>query len=154
MREFTRDHRRFRRALVLGFLAWGFAFGSDVSAEDPIRVIANDATAVRRLTRGELRAIFSMRMTHFADGIPVTVFVLPDQDERHRAFTKQLLNLLPYVLRDTWDRLVFTGTGKGPVVVQDPDELIRRVADTPGGIGYIVGSHKVTYANIKTLEIN
>ena len=139
---------------MLGFLACGFAFGRDASAEDAISVIANDATAVRRLTRGELRAIFTMRMTHFADGIPVTVFVLPDQDERHRTFTKQLLNLLPYVLRDTWDRLVFSGTGKGPVVVQNPEELVRRVAETPGGIGYVVGSQKVVYENVKTLEIN
>jgi hypothetical protein len=93
-----------------------------------------------------------MRVRNWPDGKPVTVFVLPDRDERHVAFSKEILYVYPYVLRDTWDRMVFTGTGKAPIEVKSEDELLKRVAATPGAIGYIPKG-KVANEKIKILEI-
>jgi hypothetical protein len=42
-----------------------------------------------------------------------------------------------YVLRRAWDRMVFTGTGFAPTVVQSEREMIERVRSTPGAIGYV-----------------
>ena len=44
---------------------------------------------------------------------------------------------LPYVLRNTWDRLVFTGTGLAPTQVHSEDEMRQKVQETPGAIGYL-----------------
>ena len=118
-----------------------------------IQVIVNSSTAVRDLSRTTLRAIFSMRVRQLPDGTPVTVFVLPDRDERHRAFCKDLLQVYPYVLRDTWDRMVFTGTGQAPIEVGSQEELIRRVAETRGAIGYIAQEGRGSYDHIRILEI-
>ena len=122
-------------------------------AADNIQVIVNAASATRELSRPLLRAIFSMRMREFPDGTPVTVFVLPDRDERHREFCKDVLEIYPYILRDTWDRLVFTGTGQTPTEVATQEELIRRVAATRGGIGYISQEGKGSYERIRILDI-
>lgn len=124
-----------------------------VDAADTVRVISNTSVSVNSLSRGEVRSIFSMRMRQLPDGTAVTIFVLPDQDTRHAIFARQILNVLPYVLRDTWDRQVFTGTGKAPVVVDSQDELVKAVAQTAGGIGYIVGSDGFKYDHVKTLQV-
>jgi hypothetical protein len=122
-------------------------------AAGDIQVIVNSASSVRDLSRTTLRAIFSMRVRQLPDGTPVTVYVLPDRDERHRAFCKDFLQVYPYVLRDTWDRMVFTGTGLAPIEVGSQEELIRRVAETRGGIGYIAQEGKGSYERIRILEI-
>ncbi len=64
------------------------------------------------------------------------VFVLPDEDPLHVAFTKDRLGLFPYQLRGVWDRQVFSGTVQAPTRVADESEMIRRVAAAPGAVGY------------------
>lgn len=123
-------------------------------AGEPVRIVVNDSIPLNLISRSELRSIFSMHQRRLSDGTPLTVFVLPDQDKRHYLFTKQILNLLPYVLRDTWDRQVFTGTGKAPIVVESQEELLRLLSQTVGGIGYIVGSERIPYDHVKIIEIN
>jgi hypothetical protein len=65
------------------------------------------------------------------------VFVLPDGDPLHVEFCREQLGTFPYVLRATWDRLVYTGTGIAPEVVANEKEMRRRVAMTRGAIGYV-----------------
>ena len=36
-----------------------------------------------------------------------------------------------------WDRLVFSGTGQAPDTVTSTEEMLARVASTPGAIGYL-----------------
>lgn len=128
------------------------AFLSVAHAAPSVQVVANASITTNELPLASLRAIFSMRVRNWPDGKPVTVFVLPDRDERHVAFSKEILYVYPYVLRDTWDRMVFTGTGKAPIEVKSEDELLKRVAATPGAIGYIPKG-KVANEKIKILEI-
>lgn len=118
-----------------------------------IQVVVNPAVQVEAISRNELRAIFSMRARQFRDGQTATVFILPDQSEQHRQFAKQTLQLLPYVLRDIWDQQVYTGTGRAPIVVNSKEEMLQRVAQTSGGIGYIVGNDNVTNEKVKTLSV-
>ena len=89
------------------------------------------------LHQSDARLYFSLRMVRWPTGVPVTVFVLPDGDELHSAFAKLVLGLFPYQLRSVWDRQVFSGTGQAPITVADETEMLRRVATTPGGIGYV-----------------
>jgi hypothetical protein len=55
----------------------------------------------------------------------------------HARFAKNVLQVFPYQLQQAWDRLVFSGTGQAPLVVNSPGEMRRRVEETPGGIGYL-----------------
>lgn len=100
-------------------------------------VIVNKSLAVQQLSNETLRSVVSMRMRTWDDGTPVRVFVLPDQHPLHQQFCKRVLGLFPHQLRRTWDRLVYAGIGQAPTEVSTPEEMRQRVADTPGGIGYI-----------------
>ena len=78
-----------------------------------------------------------MRLRTWQNGLPIRVFVLPDDAPLHSIFAKQKLNVFPYQLRSAWDRLVYSGTGQAPFVVHSEEEMYKRIASTPGAIGYL-----------------
>ncbi len=36
-----------------------------------------------------------------------------------------------------WDRQLFSGTGQAPITLDTEEEMVRRVAKTPGAMGYV-----------------
>ncbi|MGR9105301.1 MAG: hypothetical protein ACU843_00065 [Gammaproteobacteria bacterium] len=90
-----------------------------------------------RLTRDQLREIFFARQTRWPDGEPIRAFVLPDQHPLHIRFSKEVLGVYPYQLRAAWDRMIYSGTGVPPTVVENVEEMRRKIEQTPGGIGYL-----------------
>lgn len=118
-------------------LAVLLCFAGLVRADDV--VITHPGNANTAMSLASVRAIFSMRLNTWPDGTAVTVFVLPDRHPQHAHFSRTVLKMLPYRLRREWDRLVFSGTGAAPIEVANTDEMRRRVASTPGSIGYLDG---------------
>jgi hypothetical protein len=102
-----------------------------------VDVIVSPALTSTKFDRSLLRAVFTMRMRQWPDGSPIRVFVLPDHDPLSDQFYRERLGMYSYVLRRAWDRMVFTGTGLAPTVVQTEREMIERVRSTPGAIGYV-----------------
>ncbi len=101
---------------------------------------------------GRLRAMFTMRLRKWPDGTPVRVFVLPDKDPVHRAFSKNVLGVLPHRLRRVWDRAVFSGTGQAPTEVRNEAEILDRVSSTPGAVGYVserAGEQRVRFVPVE-----
>src|SRR5260221_11253755 len=62
---------------------------------------------------------------------------MPDGSGFSNQFCREELGTFPYVMRATWDRIVFTGTGLAPTVVSSEREMRERVRSTPGAVGYI-----------------
>jgi hypothetical protein len=102
-----------------------------------VDVIANRGVSLNALSLASARAIFGMRQAKWPDGAAVRVFVLPDEHATHGALCKERLNLFPYQLRQSWDRLVYSGMAQAPSEVASEEELLSRVAATPGAIGYV-----------------
>lgn len=88
-------------------------------------------------TRDELREIFFGRQTLWRDGTPLRVFVLPDQHPLHIRFSKEVLGVYPYQLRSAWDRMIYSGTGTPPAMVETLEQMKTLIKETPGAIGYI-----------------
>ena len=123
-----------RSMLFLCWLVLGLAAGSSAIAQDPI---VNRDVAERSVSQSSLRAIFSMHLSQWPNGKPIKVFVLPSEDAVHIAFAKYVLNIFPYQLKRSWDVLVYSGYGQAPTEVSSPEEMLKRVASTPGAIGYL-----------------
>lgn len=126
-------------AVLLLFVV-GFLSLTEVSAAQDLaapRAIANPTVDPKFINRQTLRSVFTLRVRTWPDGTPVHVFVLNDDDERHAAFCSDVLGTFPYILRRAWDRNLFSGTGLIPETVQNESEMLQKVADTPGGIGYL-----------------
>jgi ABC-type phosphate transport system substrate-binding protein len=114
----------------------GCASKSVIAAEPGPKVYTANGRA-DSLSTETLREIFFMRLTSWPDGTPIRVFVLPDKHPLHVRFSKEILGVYPFQLRAAWDRLVFSGTGLTPHMVETVDEMLERVRVTPGGIGYV-----------------
>lgn len=104
-------------------------------------VVVNPDTDVATLSQNAIRSIFGMRLRNWPDRQPIRVYVLPDQHPLHENFAKQVLNIFPNQLRRAWDRLVYSGTGQAPIQVDTVQEMLDRVASTPGAIGYLSAEH-------------
>jgi ABC-type phosphate transport system substrate-binding protein len=102
-----------------------------------VEVIVHRAVSASQLSVANARSIFGMRQVKWPDGGLIRVFVLPDSHPVHAALCKERLNLYPYQMRQTWDRLVYSGMAQAPVEVTSDAEMIARVAATPGAIGYV-----------------
>lgn len=102
-----------------------------------VEIIGNRSVSLDSLTLASARSIFGMRQVKWPDGARIQVFVLADSNPTHVALCKERLNLFPYQLRQSWDRLVYSGMAQAPIEVANEEELINRVAATPGGIGYV-----------------
>ena len=100
-------------------------------------VVVHAEVVERTISRNVARLIFTMRLLRWQDRSEVKVFVLPDSHPLHREFAKRVLELYPRQLRRVWDRLLFSGGSTVPIQVSSVDEMRRRIADTPGAIGYL-----------------
>jgi ABC-type phosphate transport system substrate-binding protein len=139
--------RWFGWQLLLASLAAGLSSGTVLAQ----KIIVNPNVQIEALDRNVARLIVTMRMPQWPDKQPVTVFVLPDQDPLHQEFTKQILEVYPYQLRRTWDRQVFSGTGQAPQQVRSEQEMIKRISQTAGAIGYVSDHTKI--AGVKVIEV-
>lgn len=102
-----------------------------------VQLIAHESVPVTQLSLKELRAIYTMRMDHWDQGLRIQVFTLPQRNEVYQRFCKSVLQVLPHQLQATWYRLVFSGMGRAPVEVGDEQAMIEQVRTTPGAIGYL-----------------
>lgn len=102
-----------------------------------VELVVNPSVPQKTFTPSTVRAIFNMRLLNWPDGTPIRIFVMKDRDPLHRYFSKNFLQVFPHQLRRSWDRRVYSGVGQAPQQVEDVQEMQRRVADTPGAIGYL-----------------
>ncbi|MCX7195976.1 MAG: hypothetical protein NTV37_08895 [Proteobacteria bacterium] len=125
---------------------------SYADTQEPAMVaIAFPSTSDSVISRSSLRAIFGMRLNKWPADTPVRVFVMKDDAPEHDAFSKNILQVFPHQLRMAWDRQVFSGQGQYPEQVASIQEMLSKIASTPGAIGYIK-INEVTN-NVRILQI-
>jgi len=100
-------------------------------------VITHPTNHLTEISESTLRAIYGMRVLEWPDGTPITVFVLSQQNQHHNEFCKNILHVFPYQLQRTWNRLIFSGSGQAPISLRSAEEMLERVQETPGAIGYL-----------------
>lgn len=118
----------------------GIASARTADASGEVLLIVHP-DVVGDIDASQLRTIYTMRLRQWPDGQGLRVFTLPDNHPAHVRFAEQSLRILPHLLRRSWDRLVFSGTGQAPSEVASEAEMIERVASTPGAIGYVTSGH-------------
>lgn len=131
------------------FILLALSFSAPLHAE-PV-AIAHSGEAHTALQRKTLRAAFGMTLQAWPDGKPVTVFVFRDDATLHQQFCRKVLGVLPYTLRRNWDRLLFSGAAQAPITVQTSQEMLYRVATTPGAVGYI--EKELTNDSVSIIEV-
>ena len=114
-------------------------------------VIVHPSVDGRSINTHTLRNIYTLRQALWPNRQPIVIFVLPDDHPTHLSFAKETLGIYPYRLRQTWDRLSYSGMASAPVKVKDENDMRLRVRTTPGAIGYT--SNDTSHDGIKTLKL-
>ncbi|MEO5694886.1 MAG: hypothetical protein ABIQ72_17260 [Usitatibacter sp.] len=97
-------------------------------------VIANQASGIERLTRDEAINIFMGRYKKLPSGIAA----LPvDEGVEKADFYRALVGKELPEIQSYWARLVFSGQGSPPRVMDDARQVIETVANNKGAIGYV-----------------
>ncbi|WP_200192443.1 hypothetical protein [Halorhodospira abdelmalekii] len=127
-------------------------FGSLLSPFDSKAqvVVVNDALHTEELSQSTLRAIFTVRLQQLS-GERLQVFILEPDHPTHVEFSRNILGVFPYQLRDAWNRATFSGTGSTPTVLTSEAEMLQRIATTPGAIGYI--SAPTEHPGVRVLSV-
>ena len=134
----------FRRLLVVTLCLLASRAGA-------VELIGHPDLQLADISRSTVRSIFTMRMTSWPNGLPIRVFVLGDKDDLHTKFSKRILGVFPHQLRRAWNRQIFSGTGQAPEKVADEQEMLVKVQQTPGAIGYI--SEEMINEQIRTIAV-
>lgn len=116
------------------------------------KLIVHPDVILPHTSKETVRALFAMRLRRWPSGELVRVFVLPDRNPVHRAFSKRKIGVFPHQLRRAWDRRVFSGVGQAPTLVKDEAEMLNAVVNTPGGVGYVSDSTEVGGARVVPVE--
>lgn len=116
-----------------------------------VQVIVNLSVAKGEVSVAQIRRIFSMRQTAWTDKQSITVFVLVNKHKTHQKFSTKILGLFPYQLERVWNKLVYSGLGEEPIKVNSEQEMLDRVSNQPGSIGYVMD--KTEFDNVKVINV-
>jgi ABC-type phosphate transport system substrate-binding protein len=109
-----------RQFLVMCLLLTIALVGQAYGQTDPVTVVANSSVANSQISAKQLRRIFSMRQSNWANA----------------------LSMFPYQIERMWNKFAYSGLGVKPIVVKNENEMLKMVAQTEGSIGY-VGALKI-----------
>lgn len=113
-----------------------------------VAVIANKSVADNALTVNKVDDIYSLRAKTWSDGKAIVPITLKNEsDVTNKFFSTIGKSFLD--AKKAWMRAQLTGEGQAPEGLASDDEVVSKVASTPGAIGF-VSSAKVN-GNVKVL---
>jgi ABC-type phosphate transport system substrate-binding protein len=141
----------FSSALFIG-LSFLLSVAFTVNSQAPeIQVVVNTSVERKYISVEQIRRIFSMRQTTWSNDQAITVYVLSNQHQTHQVFSTKVLGMFPYQLDRIWNKLVYSGLGEEPIKVQTEQEMLDRVSQNPGAIGYVM--QQVNNDNVNIIKV-
>lgn len=125
-----------------------FAGAADLGAQ--VAVITHKAVPADTLTTSQLLDYFTGDVKMWRDRTPLVLIDLKPQSEIKESFYK-MLGLTTSRMKSIWLKRMLMGEGEPPEALRSEDEVVKKVASTPGAIGYVNRS-KVN-GDVKILEI-
>ena len=127
------DMRRF----IFPLLTTCLLMFTSQSAMAQMVVIVNARSGVAVMSRNEVINVFFGRNRQFFNGLEAQpVDILDSQPERARFYMalvgKDLAEINAY-----WSRHLFSGRMTAPPKLRTPEEVVKWVVNTPGGIGFV-----------------
>jgi ABC-type phosphate transport system substrate-binding protein len=113
--------------------------------------VVNPSVESKDIRVEQVRRIFSMRQTAWPNDQVITVYVLSNQNQTHQVFSTKVLGMFPYQLDRIWNKLVYSGLGEEPIKVQSEQEMLERVSQQPGAIGYVM--YPFSDDNVNVLKV-
>ena len=110
----------------------------DYAANAQVAVIVNKSVGAATLTSAQCAAIYSLDNKTWPNGDKVIVFDSKNATTKGKFFG--FIGKTDAELKKIWMRVQLSGGGKAPEGLSSDDEIVAKVASTPGAIGYVGAS--------------
>lgn len=107
-------------------------------ASADVAVIVNPAAG--DVSADDIQRLFLGKKSSFSNGGKATPYYLPDNTDERKVFEKEVLKKLPSQIKSYWSKLVFTGKGTPPKILESSEAAIAKVAKEKGAIAYVNAS--------------
>lgn len=106
------------------------------AAQAQVAVVAHKAVPADAVDASRLLDMYSLEEIKWQDGTRIVLFDLKgDSDVKHDFYA--FLGRRPSEMKRIWLRIILSGEGRSPIKLKAVDEVLARVAETPGAIGYV-----------------
>ena len=117
-------------------------------------VVVNKNAQVAALPSEEVRAIFTLRRSHWDNGLKIKLFLLPRNSVITKQFTYQVLKMPPNMYFDILESNYNLGKTNIPVVLDTEHSMLLNLSINPGSIGYVFGADILLDApNLRVLKV-
>jgi hypothetical protein len=113
-------------------------------------VIANRSVGESSLTPSQVLEIYLLNVRAWGDGQAVTLMCLRENEQVERKFFG-ILRRTPLEMRKVWLRAQLSGHARPPEMITLEEDMVKRVAATPGAIGFV--SKDKVQGNVKILLV-
>lgn len=113
-----------------------------------VAVIANNTVPIETITESQLLDIYSGDVKWWDNGSPVIVFDLAEKTDIKSTFYKYIGKSTAR-MKSIWLKNMLSGEGEPPKAMDSEEEMLQRVLETIGAIGFI-GKDKVS-SDVKVL---
>ena len=125
-----------------------FLFSWAEASFSQVAVIANKSVPVDTIKKSELLDFYTGDIKKWHDEQPVVILDLKPRGDTKKAFYK-FLGKSPSRMKSIWLKMMLSGEGDPPLSMRSEDELLQKVASTPGAIGFV--SQRRVNGDVKTL---
>ncbi len=106
------------------------------SGSGQVVIIANKSVPVDTLKKSELLDLYIGDVRFWVDDVPVVTLELEPEDNIKTLFYS-FLDRRPSWMKSIWLKKMLSGEGDPPLFMNSMEDILKKVASTPGAIGYI-----------------
>ncbi len=125
-----------------------FLFSWPETSFSQVAVIAHKSVPVDTIKKSELLDFYTADIKKWINGDKVIVNDLKPKGEVKKIFYK-FLGKTPSRMKSIWLKNMLSGEGDPPEALKSEEEMLQKIAATPGAIGFL--SHTKVDNNVKTL---
>jgi ABC-type phosphate transport system substrate-binding protein len=101
-----------------------------------VAVIAHPSVPVQKITKTQLLDLYTGDVKEWGNGEPIVLVDLEPKTDVKRVFY-DFLGKSTSRMKSIWMKNMLTGEGRPPESMNSQEELLKKVAATPGAIGYV-----------------
>jgi ABC-type phosphate transport system substrate-binding protein len=121
-------------------------FGTALNAQ--VAIIANKSVSANTLNKSKLYDIYSLNIKNWDNGEKIVLFELKNDNGTKGKFYS-FIGKSNSDMKVVWMRAQLTGAGFAPTALTSEEDMLNKVANTPGAIGYV--SSKIVTEDVKVL---
>ena len=136
MERFARKNP-FSRCFLLTLCLFVLMITPDIEANADVVVIVSVTNSAPVLTAEQVARIFLGKTETFPNGGKALPIDQPQGSALRNEFYLKVSNKIPSQITAYWAKIIFTGEGNPPRVVENSEETIDVIANSPNTIGYV-----------------